>query len=558
MFGNVRIGTRLAAAFALIMLLTIVIGVSAIINARTLSELTDGMYEHPYKVTAALMSANNDIVSIAAVVRGALLSRDPAANTAMASRSDQLVAHAFEQIRLAQTQFSGDKQIIQSLDQAVRDWDPTRARIAALASAGKLDDAATLLNTKGAAEVQVVQQHFNAALEAARGRAQAFIELANDTASNVIGFAFGLLVFSVLAGGLIAWTIAAGITRPLERLKLCMDAIARGESGLEVPDVSRGDEIGAMARSVAFFQRESEEKQRLAAAGEEERGREERRAEMVARLTGTFETTVGGLTRTFTSAAVELRATARTMTEAAFKTDQQASSVAAAAQQASESVETVATAADELSGSISEISRQVADSAKMSGQAVDDAGRTDTIVRALAQAAEKIGDVVGLISQIAGQTNLLALNATIEAARAGDAGKGFAVVASEVKNLATQTAKATEEISAQIGHIQAATGEAVTAIGAITQTIGKVSAIATMIAAAVEEQGAATAAIARNVQQASAGTREVTLNIAGVSQAAKEAGLAADAVLGSASGVADRTTELSGEVSRFVADMRAA
>jgi methyl-accepting chemotaxis protein len=553
-----RTGARLAAGFALMMLLTIVIGVSAIISARSLSDLTDTMYEHPYKTTTALLNANNDIVSIAAVVRAALLSRDPAANAAIVSQSDRLVTHAFEQIGLAETQFNGDKQIIQSLEQAVRDWDPTRARVAELASAGKLDDAIALLNTKGAAQVQAVQQHFTQAIDAVRDRAQAFIERASDTASNVIGLAIGLLVFGVLAGGLTAWTIAVGITRPLERLKLCMDAIARGEPGQEIPDVSRGDEIGAMARTVAFFQRESAEKQRLATTGEEERGRKERRSDTVSRMTGTFESKVGGLAETFTAAAAELQATARKMTEAAGKTDQQASSVAAAAQQASESVQTVATAADELSGSISEISRQVAESAKMSGQAVDDAGRTDAIVRALAEAAQKIGDVVGLISQIAGQTNLLALNATIEAARAGDAGKGFAVVASEVKNLATQTAKATEEISAQIGHIQAATGEAVTAIGAITQTIGKVSAIATTIAAAVEEQGAATAAIARNVQQASAGTHEVTLNIAGVSQAAKQAGLAAGAVLGSASGVADRTNELSREVSRFVAEMRAA
>jgi methyl-accepting chemotaxis protein len=190
-------------------------------------------------------------------------------------------------------------------------------------------------------------------------------------------------------------------------------------------------------------------------------------------------------------------------------------------------MQTVAAAAEQLSASIAEISRQVAQSAKISGKAVDDAQRTDTIVRALAEGAQKIGDVVGLITSIAGQTNLLALNATIEAARAGDAGKGFAVVASEVKNLASQTAKATEEIGTQISQIQAATKDAVDAIGSITRTIEGISAIATTIASAVEEQGSATSEIARSVHQTAHAAQDVTVNITGVNRAAGETGEAA-------------------------------
>jgi methyl-accepting chemotaxis protein len=218
----------------------------------------------------------------------------------------------------------------------------------------------------------------------------------------------------------------------------------------------------------------------------------------------------------------------------------------------------VAAAAEELTASIGEIGRQVAQSSKITSKAVDDAKRTDTIVRALAESAEKIGNVVGLITDVASQTNLLALNATIEAARAGDAGKGFAVVASEVKNLANQTGKATEEIDAQITHIQAATKEAVEAIRGISATIEEVSAISTTIAAAVEEQGAATAEIARNVQQTTQAAQEVTVGISGVSQAASETGEAAGHVLAAASDLSKQAEQLSGEVHTFVAGVRAA
>jgi methyl-accepting chemotaxis protein len=218
----------------------------------------------------------------------------------------------------------------------------------------------------------------------------------------------------------------------------------------------------------------------------------------------------------------------------------------------------VASATEELTASISEINRQVAQSAKISGKAVDDAKRTDAIVHTLAEGAEKIGAVVGLITNIASQTNLLALNATIEAARAGDAGKGFAVVASEVKNLANQTGKATEEIGAQITQIQTATKEAVEAIRGISATIEEVSAIATAIASAVEEQGAATSEIARNVQQTSQAAQEVTVGVSGVSQAASETGAAAGMVLTAAADLSKQAEQLSSEVNAFVAGVRAA
>jgi len=283
-----------------------------------------------------------------------------------------------------------------------------------------------------------------------------------------------------------------------------------------------------------------------------------RRGQKLDGLTQSFEVKVGELVGMVSSAATELRTTAESMTGTAGQTTEQATTVAAAAEQASANVQNVASAAEELSSSIAEISRQVTQSAKIAGRAVEDAQRTDGVVRALAEGAQKIGDVVSLISDIAGQTNLLALNATIEAARAGEAGRGFAVVASEVKSLATQTAKATDDIARQIAQIQEATNEAVLSIQSIGGTIGEVNEIAATIAAAVEQQGSATQEIARSVQQAAAGTQQVTASISGVSHGATITGSAATQVLSAADELSRQAENLSGEIGYFIAGVKAA
>jgi methyl-accepting chemotaxis protein len=271
-----------------------------------------------------------------------------------------------------------------------------------------------------------------------------------------------------------------------------------------------------------------------------------------------FESGVLAALDALAQSAGKMRNTAHTMSNTAEKTTQQASTVAAASEQASVNVQTVAAATEELSSSISEISRQVIDSAQIAGGAVDEANRTDTTVQGLSEAAEKIGAVVKLINAIASQTNLLALNATIEAARAGDAGKGFAVVANEVKSLASQTARATEEISTQVAAIQSATGDTLGAIQKINGVIKSLNEITTAIASAVEEQGAATQEIARNVQEAARGTQEVTTNIVGVNQAASDTGTAAGMVLSSADELGRQADALRSNVSAFLARIRAA
>jgi methyl-accepting chemotaxis protein len=362
----------------------------------------------------------------------------------------------------------------------------------------------------------------------------------------------------LLGGTVLAVLVGRGIVRPLTAMTGVMTRLAGGDRAVVVPGTARGDEMGDMARAVEVFKSNA-----VAAAAQQdqqaaERAATDRRAARLAGLVQGFETQVTGMAGMLSSAATELEATAREMTATAARTTEQAASVTGAADAASAGVQTVAAAAEELTASIGEIGRQVAQATRVSETAVADARRTDTIVRALADGAQKIGDVVGLITNIAGQTNLLALNATIEAARAGDAGKGFAVVASEVKGLAAQTGRATEEIASQIAQIQAATQEAVAAIQSIASTIAEVSTISTAIAAAVEEQGAATAEIARNVQQTAHSTRQVTASIASVNDGAGSTGAAARDVLGAAADLSRQAERLTGEVDRFVTGVRAA
>lgn len=271
-----------------------------------------------------------------------------------------------------------------------------------------------------------------------------------------------------------------------------------------------------------------------------------------------FEKSVGLVVESVSSAATELHASAEAMSHMASSTNERATSVAAATEQASSNVQTVAAAAEELSASVSEIGRQVARSSQIAQQAAADAERTNLTVEGLTEVARQVGEVVQLINDIASQTNLLALNATIEAARAGEAGKGFAVVANEVKSLANQTAKATEEITAQIAAMRSATGDAVGAIKAIGETIREMNGIAAAIASAVEEQGAATQEIARNIQEAAASAGEMASNIGGVTQAASETGVAAGQVLGTAGELATQSERLRTEVDRFLRSARVA
>ena len=355
-----------------------------------------------------------------------------------------------------------------------------------------------------------------------------------------------------------AWLIGRGIARPIVAMTRAMTALAGGDRMAAIPARDRADEVGDMARAVEVFRQNAVDADRLAAEDKAQQAARHRRVEQREALVHGFQAQVGDLVAALGAAAGELKSAAETLTAMAGESEAKAGEVASAAQLASGGVEAVAASAEQLAASIGEITQRVAQSSRMTGQAAESARHTDNVVRALAEGAEKIGSVVGLITDIAAQTNLLALNATIEAARAGNAGKGFAVVASEVRNLAQQTAKATEDIGSRIGQIQATTREAVKAIAEITRLIEEVSGNAAGIAAAVEEQGAATAEITRNAQQTAAATREVTTNIAGVSEATSQTGAAAAQVLSAADGLSSQAERLTGEVDALVAGLRAA
>ena len=370
----------------------------------------------------------------------------------------------------------------------------------------------------------------------------------------IIGFMIIAAIMAILAGQFLVRSIAV----PVHSMTEVMRRLAARDMTVELPAQGRSDEIGKMAQAVQVFKDSMIAADRLAGEKEAENEAKQRRATQLNQVVAGFEATAREMAGLLSSGATELEATARAMTGSADRTNQQASAVAAAAEQAGAGAQTVAAATEELTASINEISRQVAQSAKMAELAVKDAQRTNTIVSALSEGADKIGNVVGLITDIAGQTNLLALNATIEAARAGDAGKGFAVVASEVKSLASQTGRATEEIGAQISQIQAATREAVAAIRGIATSIEEVSSIATSIASAVEEQGAATADIARTVHQTATAAQDVTINIGGVGQSANDSSAAASQVLSAAGELSKQAERLSSEVNTFVAGVRAA
>ena len=421
-----------------------------------------------------------------------------------------------------------------------------------------------------AAKASILAEHMRPAAQEVSKRIDDLVRVADQMAARrkgellaeldrVATFAFvvGVFVMLMLIGS--AFFSVLNIARPIRRIGEVLLELASGNKAVQIPYVDRGDEVGDNARAAKTFkenlvrieQMESEQKDQEAAAAAR------RKADMI-KLADAFQAAVGGIVTSVSSASHQLESAAGTLSGNASQTQQLSGMVAAASEEASTNVGAVASAAEEMSASVTEIGRQVHDSSRIAGDAVQQAQRTDSRINELLKAAGRIGDVVKLITAIAEQTNLLALNATIEAARAGESGRGFAVVASEVKALAAQTAKATEEIGTQIAGMQAATQDSVAAIREISATITQISDIATTIAATVEEQGAATTEIARNVSEAAKGTAEVAEKITHVNQGASATGAASAQVLASARSLATESSSLKAEVENFLNTVRAA
>ena len=365
-------------------------------------------------------------------------------------------------------------------------------------------------------------------------------------------------LLAVIIGSLLAFATGRGISGPITGMTGVMTRLAEGDKTVTIPATGQTDEIGDMAKAVLVFKENMIKADELAAEQEKERATREQRAKQIEQLTKDFDTAVTQVITKVGESVGQMSETAGSMATMAQDASERSSSVAAASQQASANVQTVASASEELSSSISEISTQVATSTTTANTAVAAAEKASEKVQSLVAASQKVGEVVDLINDIAEQTNLLALNATIEAARAGEAGKGFAVVASEVKNLASQTAKATIEIGDQISGMHGATNEAVSAIDEINRTIAQINEVASTIAAAVEDQGAATSEISRNAQEAASGTQQVDTNIASVSEATSKTGQSAGEVSEAAKELANQSEVLRGEIDKFLSGVRAA
>ncbi len=558
--NRLSIRAKVVLAFGIVFLVTTALGAFAVQRLSAVNDVAKDIRDDALVGTRELGNISGNAQRYRQLLAAFTMSKTPA-EMDQEEKTMQTVAALVESAFKAYTPSVGTAEEHQLADQLTRGWAnfqvQARDYMQKVRQDKNFDAAASYkgeMRTGFNAFADVLQKDIDYNVASGNTSAKEGEEIYASGRNWIAAAILGAMALCVAA----AVMIVVNVSRPISAMTESMRRLAARDMATEIAGVGRRDEIGTMAGAVQVFKDNMIEADRLAKAQEAERAHKEKRGAALESLTRDFEAKTGKMVEALSSAATEMQATSQSMSSMANDTNERSVAVAAAAEEASTNVQTVASATEELSSSVSEISRQVAQSAKVAGKAVEDAKRTDKTVQALAEGAQKIGDVVKLISDIASQTNLLALNATIEAARAGEMGKGFAVVASEVKSLANQTAKATEDISGQIAAMQGATNDAVEAIRGISTVIDEINGIAAAIAAAVEQQGSATQEIARNVQQAAAGTQEVTRNIASVKESSSASGAAANEVLTAASGLSQQAEGLTAAVGSFIAQVKAA
>ncbi len=561
MFANLRIAVRLSILTLAMIILMVVIAALGFRGMGSMEVRMKSMYEDQVVSLGQLSGILDSLHRIRVRMIWVVEAANPEARAEHAAKIAEYEAFIDTEWKtyISRTLNSGEKALTDRFSAEMALVRGDRARVAELLKAGDSVTARGLvdMNGEGAKRFVAVTDTLKALQASQIGVAKDEFLAAENIYDSTFATSLTIIVVGLAAALSVTMLIGRSITVPVAASIRVMERLARADTSVEVTGQDRGDEVGDIARSVQVFKQNAIDKKRMEAEAEASKARAEidRKAEM-DRLAGEFEAGVAGVVNNVAGASGELEHTAQAMSALASQVAAQASAVAAASEEAAANVQTVAAATEELSSSVAEIGRQVSESARVSRNAVEEAAHTDSIVRGLSEAAGRIGEVINLINDIASQTNLLALNATIEAARAGDAGKGFAVVAGEVKNLANQTAKATEEIGQQITAVQTETGRAVEAIHSVSATIGRIDEISSAIASAVEEQSAATQEIARNVEEAARGTHEVSSNISGVTSAAGETGTASQTVLDAARRLTGESGVLRSSVSDFVARVR--
>ncbi|MEQ8587034.1 MAG: methyl-accepting chemotaxis protein [Thalassobaculaceae bacterium] len=556
--NNLQIGRKFAAAFSILVAIMVASGA---LTFYQLSRASDAATEvgRVTSLLETLAAIQTSAIDQSVDIKELLMSGDRTAIDRFRQGAEQFDQGA--EAMSAALAGSGDTlAVLQEYVAINREWREVAEYQITLMRQPFTVDEARQLETNGAGRAYI--SDLTAKFEELKAIGNETVRQANaqqDAAFLTVEmFAAGSAVLGVVIAVLAYVTLTKGIASPIQAMTGVMGVMATGRHDVTVPGAGRGDEIGQMAEAVEVFRRNMVENERLQAEAAEKQKAELDRAQALRDITQTFESEAQSMTEAVAAAAAELEGTAESLNQIADQSTQRATVVASASEETSANVHTVATASTELSASISEITQQVSNANNLASEARSDAESTESEVRALDEAVQRIGTVVTLIQEIAEQTNLLALNATIESARAGEAGKGFAVVASEVKSLAGQTGKATEEIAAQIQSVQDRTKSAVSAISKIVTRVNEVQEVAAAVAAAVEEQDSATKEISRNVEEVATAANEVNENISGVRQAASETEQSSGKVLTTARTLSGQAGNLKARVQTFLNDVRAA